>query len=86
MNPFDTSNNRNMSHDQESRIPSLFERHLQQPQLESIREEPTSRFDLSQTIQDLMSNVSNNKSFAAMFSNQNSNDSTSNGVSENSSM
>ncbi|KRG01535.1 splicing factor 1 isoform X1 [Drosophila mojavensis] len=84
VNPFDTSNNRNMSHDQESRIPSLFERHLQQPQLESIREEPTSRFDLSQTIQDLMSNVSNNKSFAAMFSNQNSNDSTSNGVSENS--
>lgn len=85
MNPFDTSNSRNLLHDQESRIPSLFERHHQQPQLESIREEPSSRFDLSQTIQDLMSNVGNNKSFASLFSNQNSNDTMSNGISENSS-
>ncbi|XP_064550928.1 splicing factor 1 isoform X1 [Drosophila montana] len=84
VNPFDTSNSRNLLHDQESRIPSLFERHHQQPQLESIREEPSSRFDLSQTIQDLMSNVGNNKSFASLFSNQNSNDSMSNGISENS--
>ncbi|KAH8409841.1 hypothetical protein KR222_009490 [Zaprionus bogoriensis] len=84
VNPFDTSNNRNSQHEQqEPRIPSLFERHL--PPLESIREETSStRFDLSQTIQELMSNVGGNKSFASLFSSQNSNDSMSNGLSENS--
>lgn len=82
MNPFDTSASRNSLHEQEPRIPSLFER---QPQLDTIREEISSRFDLSQTIQELMSNVGGTKSFASLFSSQNSNDSMSNGLSENSS-
>ncbi|KAH8312146.1 hypothetical protein KR044_009596 [Drosophila immigrans] len=85
VNPFDTSNNRNSLHEQEPRIPSLFERHQQQPQLDTIREEGGGgRFDLTQTIHELMNNVGGNKSFAAMFSSQNSNDSMCNGLSENS--
>lgn len=66
-----------------SRIPSLFDR---QPQgLDTIREEPReSRFDLSQTIQELMGNAGS-KGFASFFNNQNSNDSTSNGAMDNSS-
>ncbi|XP_030371667.1 splicing factor 1 [Scaptodrosophila lebanonensis] len=80
VNPFETPMNSIMS--QEQRLPSLFDR---QPQLETIREEPRdSRFDLSQTIQELMCNSSANKSFASLFNSQNSNDSTSNGPSDNS--
>ncbi|XP_061386600.1 splicing factor 1 [Musca vetustissima] len=49
--------------------------------LESIKEEVSrdSRFDLTQTIQELMSSTTNAKNFAALFSCNNSNDSTSNG-------
>ncbi|XP_037824546.1 splicing factor 1 [Lucilia sericata] len=51
--------------------------------LEPIKEEvPQARFDLTQTIQELMSSTSNNKHFAALFNCNNSNDSTSNGPTE----
>ncbi|KAH8351110.1 hypothetical protein KR084_004259 [Drosophila pseudotakahashii] len=85
VNPFDTSNSRNslnQDHDQ-PRIPSLFDR---QPQgLETIREEAREpRFDLSQTIQELMGNAGGSKGFASFFNNQNSNDSNSNGAFDNS--
>lgn len=84
MNPFDTSNSRNslnQDHDQ-SRIPSLFDR---QQGLETIREEGREqRFDLTQTIQELMGNAGGNKGFASFFNSQNSNDSTSNGAFDNS--
>lgn len=85
MNPFDTSNRNSLMSDQDQpRILSLFDR---QPQgLETIREESRdSRFDLTQTIQELMGSAGGNKGFASFFNNQNSNDSTSNGPSENSS-
>ncbi|ALC46297.1 SF1 [Drosophila busckii] len=80
VNPFDTSSNRSSLFEQQPL--SLFER--QQSQLETIREETNSRFDLTQTIQELMSNATNNKGFASLFSSQNSNDSASNGMEENS--
>jgi len=73
----------NMDHDQ-PRIPSLFDR---QPQgLETIREEGREpRFDLTQTIQELMGSAGGSKGFASFFNNQNSNDSNSNGAFDNSS-
>ncbi|XP_034660163.1 splicing factor 1 isoform X1 [Drosophila subobscura] len=83
VNPFDTSNNRSsMNREPEVRIPSLFDR--PQHSLDTIREEPReSRFDLSQTLQELMGNASGNKGFASFFNNQNSNDSMSNGAVDN---
>ncbi|KRG00100.1 uncharacterized protein Dwil_GK27162 [Drosophila willistoni] len=83
VNPFDTSSNNRISLlDQEIRLPSLFDRQAQMPTaLETIREEPReSRFDLSQTIQELMGNAGVAKGFASFFNSQNSNDSTSNGA------
>ncbi|KAH8382247.1 hypothetical protein KR009_002556 [Drosophila setifemur] len=81
VNPFDTSNRNSLNQDQDQpRIPSLFDR-----QLEPIREEPReSRFDLTQTIQELMGNSGAGKGFASFFNNQNSNDSNSNGAADNS--
>jgi len=53
--------------------------------LETIREEGREqRFDLTQTIQELMGNAGGNKGFASFFNSQNSNDSTSNGAFDNS--
>ncbi|XP_075165671.1 splicing factor 1 [Haematobia irritans] len=54
--------------------------------LESIKEEVTrdNRFDLTQTIQELMSSTANAKNFAALFNSNNSNDSLSNGATEHS--
>lgn len=53
--------------------------------METIKEESREKgFDLTQTIQELMNSTTSTKNFAALFQCSNSNDSCSNGPSENS--
>ncbi|XP_055921713.1 splicing factor 1 [Eupeodes corollae] len=63
------------------------ERYERGSKMSTIKEETRdSKFDLTQTIQDLMNSTTSTKHFAALFSCTNSNDSLSNGPSESSSM
>lgn len=64
---------------------SLTKEELDQITLEAVREVRENRFDANQVLQGLMNNSSQTtKNFAALFNNPNSNDSNSNGPSENS--
>ncbi|XP_004536583.1 splicing factor 1 [Ceratitis capitata] len=77
-------NSRERERSQSNAVDSDF-RNGRDNRMETIKEESRERgFDLTQTIQELMNSTTSTKNFAALFQCSNSNDSCSNGPSENS--
>ncbi|XP_036323815.1 serine/threonine-protein kinase fray2 isoform X2 [Rhagoletis pomonella] len=75
---------RDRDHNEGNAVDSDF-RNGRDHRMDTIKEEPRERgFDLTQTIQELMNSTTSSKNFAALFQCSNSNDSCSNGPSENS--